>query len=150
MPDRPPELLDRLSERSLLDPADRGRDQHQHHAAAQRQEELAAGDAETQVAGQLAEAVAAHPVAEAVEDQQADEEDEQQAHRRPAQSMCERSPAWKPIGSSSQPRESAITLNSSPISCSLTSFCALARSPTLAAASRSTSPQLIRKRACEV
>ena len=56
----------------------------------------------------------------------------------------------KPIGVEVTPLANASTLNSSPISCSWTSFCASTRSRTSARASSSPRPQLSRKRACDV
>ena len=63
--------------------------------------------------------------------------------------VCERSPCLKPNGSHACV-PSAITLNNSPISCSVMSFCAMAFSSNGASASGSNKPQLIKKCACDV
>lgn len=61
-----------------------------------------------------------------------------------------RSPLLKPSKSISQSLPMAMTLNSSPISCSKISFCASLRSAKLALANISSRPQLIKKRPCVV
>src|SRR5258706_3819320 len=126
------------------------REQAQHDAARKRDEPVTPEQPEAKVARQLAEAEFLEPRPQPAEQQQREEDDKQPADH----SVCVLSPCMKPIAScrnrSSQPFASPITLNSSPISCSISSFCVFALVGTSAPFSSSTMPQLIRKCACEV
>src|SRR6185503_7705695 len=101
----------------------------------QRHEELAPEQPEPEVPRQLAQAQLLQPRPQPAEDQQRNEDDDQPADH----SVCVRSPAAKPSGAAlkagSQPLAKPITLNSSPISCSLSSFCTSAMTGSAAPAS---------------
>jgi hypothetical protein len=107
--------------------ADRHHDEAQQQAARHRQVPVAAAPAKVEVARQAPQAQVAKPVRQALEDDEGEQEDDQPAHEFSAagmglQSVWLRSPRAKPSGAISMPRAKPVTLKSSPISCSVSSF----------------------------
>jgi tRNA nucleotidyltransferase (CCA-adding enzyme) len=96
----------------------------QHQAAGQRHVPLAAAEAKAEVARQPPRPIA-QPALQAVEQQEASRKTISQRISTAVCSVAGGSPAAVEAVAQAQP--SAITLNSSPISCSVTSFCAAAR-----------------------
>lgn len=118
--------------------------QAENDRRSQRNKDLTSKNLEPNIPRQPPKAQLLQPRRERVDQQQRQENNNQPAGHKTTYNAYVRSPCAKPMGSHSVVPK-ATTLNNSPISCSVMSFCAMLFSSMGASTNGGNKPQLIRK-----